>query len=56
MILRWILRIGVDDLATIESKMENEKKGHKLTKIHLSRKEAIERFSGDELKQAVMSR
>ena len=50
-------KIGVDDLATIESKMkEIAKKGHKLTKIHLSRKEAIERFSGDELKQAVMSK
>ena len=50
-------KIGVDDLATIESKMkEIAKKGHKLTKIHLSRKEAIERFSGDELKQAVISK
>lgn len=50
-------KIGVDDLATIESKMkEIAKKGHELTKIHLSRKEAIERFSGDELKQAVMSK
>lgn len=50
-------KIGVDDLATIESKMkEIAKKGHKLTKIHLSRKEAIERFSGDELKQAVTSK
>lgn len=52
-----VSKIGVDDLATIESKMkEIAKKGHKLTKIHLSRKEAIERFSGDELKQAVMSK
>lgn len=50
-------KIGVDDLATIESKMkEIAKKGHELTKIHLSRKEVIERFSGDELKQAVMSK
>lgn len=50
-------KIGIDDLPKIESKMkEIAKKGHKLTKIHLSRKEAMERFSGDELKQAVMSK
>lgn len=50
-------KIGVDDLPAIENKMkEIAKKGHKLTKIHLSRKEAMERFSGDDLKQAVMSK
>ncbi len=50
-------KIGVDDLITIENKMkEIAKKGQKLTKIHLSRKEATERFHGDELKQAVMSK
>lgn len=50
-------KIGIDDLPKIESKMkEIAKKGHKVTKIHLSRNEAMQRFSGDELKQAVMSK
>ena len=50
-------KIGVDDLPKIENKMkEIAKKGHKLIKIHLSRKDAVERFMGDELKQAVMSK
>lgn len=50
-------KIGVDDLPKIENKMkEIAKKGHKLIKIHLSRKDAVERFMGDELKQAVISK
>lgn len=50
-------KIGIDDLPKIESKMkEIAKKGHKLTKIHLSRNEVMQRFSGDELKQAIMSK
>lgn len=50
-------KIGIDDLSTIENKMkEIAKKGNSLVKIHLNRKEAADRFCGDELKQAVMSR
>ena len=50
-------KISVEDLPTIENKMkEIAKRGNKLTKIHLNRVQAEQRFSGDELKQAVMSR
>ncbi|RDU66564.1 threonine--tRNA ligase [Helicobacter didelphidarum] len=50
-------KINEEDLAKIESKMkEIAKKGKKLVKIQLSRSEAQERFQGDELKQAVMSK
>ena len=50
-------KIGEEDLAKIESKMkEIAKKGEQITKYHLPRQEAIEKFKGDDLKQAVISR
>ncbi|TLE01196.1 threonine--tRNA ligase [Helicobacter muridarum] len=50
-------KIGKEDLSKIEDKMkEIAKKGEKLSKIHLTRKEAEARFYNDELKQAVMNR
>ncbi|WP_104762520.1 threonine--tRNA ligase [Helicobacter aurati] len=50
-------KIGLEDLPIIENKMkEIAKKGNKLNKIHLTRKEAELRFSNDELKQAVISK
>lgn len=50
-------KISEEDLPRIESKMkEIAKKGEKLVKIHLTRKEAESRFYNDELKQAVMSK
>ncbi len=50
-------KIGVDDLPKIENKMkEIAKKGQKLVKININRKEAEERFKNDELKHAVMSK
>ncbi len=50
-------KINDDDLPKIENKMKDiAKKGHKLIKINLSRKEAEQRFKDDELKHAVMSR
>lgn len=50
-------KIGEEDLAKIESKMkEIAKKGEQITKYHLPRQEAIEKFKNDDLKQAVISR
>lgn len=50
-------KIGEEDLAKIESKMkEITKKGEQITKYHLPRQEAIEKFKDDDLKQAVISR
>lgn len=50
-------KIGEEDLAKIESKMkEIAKKGEQITKYHLPRQEAIEKFKSDDLKQAVISR
>ncbi|MCH5322344.1 MAG: threonine--tRNA ligase [Helicobacter sp.] len=50
-------KIGEEDLAQIESKMkEIAKKGKELIKYSLPREEAIKKFKGDDLKQAVISK
>lgn len=50
-------KISEEDLSVIEKKMkEIAKKGFPITKEVMSRKEAMEKFANDELKQAVMSK
>lgn len=50
-------KISEEDLNVIEKKMkEIAKKGFPITKEVMSRKEAMEKFANDELKQAVMSK
>lgn len=50
-------KISEEDLSVIEKKMkEIAKKGFPITKEVMSRAEAMEKFSNDELKQAVMSK
>lgn len=50
-------KISEEDLGAIEKKMkEIAKKGFPITKEVMSRKEAMEKFANDELKQAVMSK
>lgn len=50
-------KVSEEDLNVIEKKMkEIAKKGFPITKEVMSRKEAMEKFANDELKQAVMSK
>lgn len=50
-------KIGEEDLAVIEKKMkEIAKKGFPITKEVMTREEAMKKFAGDELKQAVMAK
>ena len=50
-------KIGEEELPRIEEKMkEIARTGARLEKFYLSREEAADRFSNDDLKQAVMSR
>ena len=50
-------KIGEEELPRIEEKMkELARTGARLEKFYLSREEAADRFSNDDLKQAVMSR
>jgi threonyl-tRNA synthetase len=50
-------KIGESDLKSIEKKMkELSKKGTEIEKYFISKSEALEKFSNDELKQAVLSK
>ncbi|PAF41718.1 threonine--tRNA ligase [Helicobacter sp. 11S03491-1] len=50
-------KIGEEDLSIIEKRMkEIAKKGLPILKMTMTRKQAMEKFANDELKQAVMSR
>ncbi len=50
-------KIGEDDLKKIEKTMKNLiKKKYKIEKYEISKEEALVKFKGDELKQAVLSK